>query len=84
MTGLFLPTQRLDVCSAFATEAISLLEQFPDQLQPVLRAAMARDDEHEVTLDAENNRRAACLFAGRPCIPSRFGRRDTRYRTSTS
>lgn len=40
-----------------ATGAVSSLEQFPDQLQPVLRAAMAREDEHEVTLGEQNDRR---------------------------
>jgi PAS domain S-box-containing protein len=44
-----------------ATESVSSLEQFPYQLQPVLRAAMGRDDEHEVTLDKENSQCALSI-----------------------
>ena len=35
----------------------SLLQQFPAHIQPLLKAAIARDDEHEVTLDAEKTAR---------------------------
>jgi PAS domain S-box-containing protein len=38
-----------------ATKPVSLLEQLPAHLQAVLKAAIARDDEHEVTLDTNNN-----------------------------
>jgi PAS domain S-box-containing protein len=34
-------------------DAASLLKQFPEHIQLLLKAAMSRDDEHEVTLDAE-------------------------------
>jgi PAS domain S-box-containing protein len=44
-----------------ATESVLSLEQFPDQLQPVLRAAMRRDDEHEVSLDREDSPRALSI-----------------------
>ena len=36
-----------------AAESASTLAQFPSHLQTVLKSAMARDDEHEVMLDAE-------------------------------
>jgi len=36
-----------------AADSHSLLQQFPAHIQPLLKAAIARDDEHEVTLDAE-------------------------------
>lgn len=35
----------------------SLLQQFPAHIQPLLKAAISRDDEHEVTLDAEKTAR---------------------------
>lgn len=35
----------------------SLLQQFPAHIQPLLRAAIARDDEHEIALDAEKTSR---------------------------
>jgi len=40
------------------TESVSLLEQLPVHLQLVLKAAIARDDEHEVTLENEDAPRA--------------------------
>jgi PAS domain S-box-containing protein len=36
-----------------AADSASLLQQFPAHIQPLLKAAIARDDEHEVTLNAE-------------------------------
>jgi PAS domain S-box-containing protein len=35
----------------------SLLKQFPAHVQPLLKAAIARDDEHEIALDAEKTSR---------------------------
>ena len=35
----------------------SLLKQFPAHIQPLLKAAIARDDEHEIALDAEKTSR---------------------------
>jgi PAS domain S-box-containing protein len=40
-----------------AADSASLLQQFPAHIQPLLKAAIARDDEHEVTLDAEKSAR---------------------------
>ena len=40
-----------------AADSASLLQQFPAHIQPLLKAAIARDDEHEVTLDAEKTAR---------------------------
>jgi signal transduction histidine kinase len=34
-------------------DAASLLKQFPPRIQTLLKTAIARDDEHEVTLDAD-------------------------------
>jgi two-component system sensor histidine kinase FlrB len=39
------------------TDSASLLQQFPAHIQPLLKAAIARDDEHEVTLNAEKSAR---------------------------
>jgi two-component system sensor histidine kinase FlrB len=38
-------------------DSASLLQQFPAHIQPLLKAAISRDDEHEVTLDAEKTAR---------------------------
>ncbi len=38
-------------------DAASLLKQFPAHIQMLLKTAIARDDEHEVTVDAEKARR---------------------------
>jgi signal transduction histidine kinase len=38
-------------------DAASLLKQFPAHIQLLLKAAISRDDEHEVTLDAEKTAR---------------------------
>ena len=38
-------------------DAASLLKQFPAHIQALLRTAIARDDEHEVTLDSEKSAR---------------------------
>ena len=46
---------------------VSLLEHFPAQIRPLLQAAMARDDEHEVLLDAEKTTRA--LSVRRTTLP---------------
>jgi len=35
------------------TDSASLLQQFPAPVQTILKAAISRDDEHEVTLDTE-------------------------------
>jgi len=35
----------------------SLLQQFPAHIQPLLKAAISRDDEHEITLNAEKTAR---------------------------
>jgi PAS domain S-box-containing protein len=40
-----------------AADSASLLQQFPAHIQPLLKSAIARDDEHEVTLDAEKTAR---------------------------
>jgi two-component system, sensor histidine kinase FlrB len=40
-----------------AADSASLLQQFPTHIQPLLKAAISRDDEHEVTLDAEKTAR---------------------------
>jgi PAS domain S-box-containing protein len=40
-----------------AADSASLLQQFPAHIQPLLKAAISRDDEHEVTLDAEKTAR---------------------------
>ena len=40
-----------------ASHSASLLQQFPAHIQPLLKAAISRDDEHEVTLDAEKTAR---------------------------
>jgi PAS domain S-box-containing protein len=40
-----------------AADSASLLQQFPAHIQPLLKAAIVRDDEHEVTLDAEKTAR---------------------------
>ena len=39
------------------TDSASLLKQFPAHIQPLLKGAISRDDEHEVTLDAEKAER---------------------------
>ena len=36
-------------------DAASLLQQFPTHIQALLKTAIARDDEHEVTLDSEKS-----------------------------
>jgi PAS domain S-box-containing protein len=38
-------------------DSASLLQQFPAHIQPLLKAAISRDDEHEVTLGAEKTAR---------------------------
>jgi PAS domain S-box-containing protein len=40
-----------------SADSASLLQQFPAHIQPLLKAAIARDDEHEVTLEAEKTAR---------------------------
>jgi PAS domain S-box-containing protein len=40
-----------------AADSASLLQHFPAHIQPLLKAAIARDDEHEVTLEAEKSAR---------------------------
>jgi PAS domain S-box-containing protein len=40
-----------------AANSASLLQQFPPHIQPLLKAAISRDDEHEVTLEAEKTAR---------------------------
>jgi PAS domain S-box-containing protein len=53
--GVILTNPEAGRLLGIATEPVSLLEQLPAHLQGVLKAAIARDDEHEVTLDTENN-----------------------------
>ena len=49
---------------------LSLLQQFPAHIQAMLKTAIVRDDEHEVTLDAERPR-AGSRFAGPHCTSDR-------------
>jgi two-component system, sensor histidine kinase FlrB len=44
-----------------ATDSISHLKQFPPKVQPVLKAAIGRNDEHEVLLDAEKGSRCVSI-----------------------
>lgn len=56
--GVILTNPEAGRLLGIATESVSLVEQLPVHLQLVLKAAIARDDEHEVTLDNEDAPRA--------------------------
>ncbi len=53
--GVILTNPEAGVLLGVETGSVSSLEQFPAHLQAVLKAAVDRDDENEVTLGTENN-----------------------------
>jgi signal transduction histidine kinase len=64
--GIVLMNPEASRLLAVASDSASHVQHFPAPVQSLLKAAIARDDEHEVTLDAEKT--ARCLSIRRTAL----------------